>query len=85
MKLSKTKIEVKKRSVVIKGHKTSVSLEDRFWSGLKNICLNENKSINEVIFLIDRSKHLETGLATAIRDYVLEFYMEKKKSPLHSQ
>ena len=75
-------IKVKKRSLVLRGHKTSVSLEDRFWKALKNICRDENKSINQMVSVIDESKHLETGLATAIRDFILNYYMEKSKKGL---
>ena len=67
------KSAVVKRSVVIDGHKTSVSLEDAFWKGLKEIARARNRTISDLIALIDaQRKH--ANLSSVIRLFVLEFY-----------
>ncbi len=60
-----------KRSVTLKGHRTSISLEDEFWTELRAIAAKENKAINALVAEIDVSRDLETGLASAIRVHVL--------------
>ena len=70
---SKMKSAVVKRSIVIAGHKTSVSLEDAFWKGLKEIARARNRTISDLIALIDaQRKH--ANLSSVIRLFVLEFY-----------
>jgi predicted DNA-binding ribbon-helix-helix protein len=64
---------VVKRSVVAAGHKTSVSLEDAFWSGLKEIARGQNISLSELIEAID-SERRHGNLSSAIRLFVLAFY-----------
>ena len=60
---------VTKRSVVVAGHRTSVSLEDAFWTALAAIAARDGKSINGLIGEIDGGR---TGnLSSAIRVYVL--------------
>lgn len=58
-----------KRSVTIAGHRTSVSLEDPFWSELGRIASRDHKSLNGLIAEIDEDR--ETNLSSAIRLYVL--------------
>jgi len=60
-----------KRSLTIKGHRTSVSLEDEFWQAFRDIATRHNRPINELAAEIDRDRGTETGLATAIRLFVL--------------
>lgn len=61
--------EIKKRSVVISGHRTSISLENLFWDTLRNIASLRRISVNNLITEIDKSR---TGnLSSAIRTYVL--------------
>jgi predicted DNA-binding ribbon-helix-helix protein len=65
---------IRKRSVLISGHRTSVSLEEAFWAKLKEICDHRGKSINQVVTEIDNER-LETpngNLSSAIRVYILE-------------
>jgi predicted DNA-binding ribbon-helix-helix protein len=67
------KSAVVKRSIVIAGHKTSVSLEDAFWKGLKEIARARNRTVSDLIALIDaQRKH--ANLSSVIRLFVLEFY-----------
>ena len=64
---------VVKRSVVIAGHKTSVSLEDAFWKGLKEIASSRNRTMSDLIALIDAQRK-NANLSSAIRLFVLDFY-----------
>jgi predicted DNA-binding ribbon-helix-helix protein len=64
------KLSLKKRSVTIAGHGTSVSLENAFWDALKDICEERGVSMNAMITEIDKER---TGnLSSAIRVYILE-------------
>lgn len=64
---------VVKRSVVIAGHKTSVSLEDAFWKGLKEIASGRDMTLSDLVAAID-SERQHGNLSSAIRLYVLDFY-----------
>ncbi len=61
---------VKKRSVEIAGHRTSLSLEEAFWRALKRIAALDGVSINSLIERIDRERG--GNLSSAVRVYVLE-------------
>jgi predicted DNA-binding ribbon-helix-helix protein len=67
------KSAVVKRSIVIASHKTSVSLEDAFWKGLKEIASARNRTMSDLIALID-SQREHANLSSAIRLFVLDFY-----------
>ena len=69
---------VVKRSVAIDGHKTSVSLEDAFWKGLKEIADNRNQSLSEVVLTIDTDRRLG-NLSSAIRVFVLHHFRNENK------
>lgn len=60
---------LKKRSVDIAGHRTSVSIEAPFWDALREIAARKNVSVNELIATIDGAR--EGNLSSAIRVYVL--------------
>jgi len=62
-----------KRSIVIAGHKTSVSLEDAFWKGLKEIALNRRTTLSDLVAAID-SERQHGNLSSAIRLFVLDHY-----------
>lgn len=62
--------ELKKRSVVIAGHRTSLSLEDAFWRVLKLLASERRLSINALIAEIDENR--SGNLSSAVRTYVLE-------------
>ena len=64
---------VVKRSINIAGHKTSVSLEDAFWSALKEIAGERDASLSELVGTIDKGRELG-NLSSAIRLFVLDFY-----------
>jgi predicted DNA-binding ribbon-helix-helix protein len=63
-----------KRSLTLKGHRTSVSLEDAFWTAFREIAAEDGKAINELAAEIDAARGTEAGLASAIRVFVLNRY-----------
>jgi predicted DNA-binding ribbon-helix-helix protein len=67
------KSTVVKRSIVVAGHKTSVSLEDAFWNGLKEIVRERHMTLSELVAEIDAQRQLG-NLSSALRLFVLEFY-----------
>jgi predicted DNA-binding ribbon-helix-helix protein len=67
------KSSVAKRSVTIAGHKTSITLEDAFWSGLKELANRRDISVSELLAAID-SEREEGNLSSAIRLFVLDCY-----------
>lgn len=64
--------ESRKRSVVIAGHKTSVSLEPEFWDALKEIAAGRNISVNQIVRDIDTGH--QGNLSSAIRLHILRHY-----------
>lgn len=67
------KSPVVKRSIVIAGHKTSVSLENEFWSGLKEIATDRNMTLSDIVSTIDSGRQ-HGNLSSAIRLFVLDHY-----------
>lgn len=67
------KSPVVKRSIVIAGHKTSVSLEDAFWKGLKDIAGTRDMTLSELVAAIN-SERRHGNLSSAIRLFVLDHY-----------
>ena len=65
------KSPIVKRSIVIGGHKTSVSLEDAFWSGLKEIAHGQHLTLSNMVSNIDRGRQ-QANLSSAIRLFVLD-------------
>lgn len=66
-----------KRSLTLRGHRTSVTLEDPFWKAFRTIAAEQDKPVNELAAEIDETRDLEAGLATAIRLFVLRYYQDK--------
>jgi predicted DNA-binding ribbon-helix-helix protein len=64
---------VTKRSIVIGGHKTSVSLEEPFWKGLKEIAAIRDLTLSEMVSSIDAGR-AHGNLSSAIRLFVLDHY-----------
>lgn len=60
-----------KHSVTLKGHRTSISLEDEFWQAFRAIAARENLAINALAAQIDVDRGADMGLASAIRLFVL--------------
>ncbi|MDR7038241.1 MULTISPECIES: ribbon-helix-helix domain-containing protein [Methylobacterium] len=66
-------INVAKRSVMIAGHRTSVSLEEPFWEALREIAQGRNLSVQALIGEIDAGREGQ-NLSSAIRVFVLAAY-----------
>ncbi|WP_050602372.1 ribbon-helix-helix domain-containing protein [Ruegeria sp. 6PALISEP08] len=66
-----------KRSLTLKGHRTSVSLEDEFWRAFRQIAAEKEMPINVLAAQIDVARDPETGLASAIRVFILKWYQNK--------
>ena len=60
-----------KRSLVIAGHRTSISIEDAFWGRLRRIAIERGVSLNRLAATIDSSRG-DANLSSAIRVFVLE-------------
>src|SRR5262245_10729305 len=79
------KSPVVKRSIVIAGHKTSVSLEDAFWTGLKEIAGGRGMTLSELVASIDQDRR-HGNLSSAIRLFVLDHYrshaIDEKAGPV---
>ena len=70
----------KKRSLTLKGHRTSVSLEDKFWEEFRKIAERQNISINELASQLDVNRELNSiSLASLIRDLVLNDLLQRLK------
>ena len=69
------KSPVIKRSIVIAGHKTSVSLEDAFWQGLKDIAVDRHMTLSDLVASIDTGR-AHGNLSSAIRLFVLGHYQK---------
>ena len=67
------KSPVIKRSIVIAGHKTSISLEDAFWQGLKDIAAERCTTLSELVASVDSGRRLG-NLSSAIRLFVLDHF-----------
>ena len=67
------KFEIKKRSVTIGNHRTSISIESEFWNELKMLSKKQNISLNKLILKIDNEKPKDYGnLSSYIRVWVLQ-------------
>jgi predicted DNA-binding ribbon-helix-helix protein len=70
------KSSIVKRSIIIAGHKTSVSLEDAFWRVLKDIAAERDMTLSDLVGSIDSNRQ-RGNLSSAIRLFVLDFYREQ--------
>ena len=60
-----------KRSLTLRGHRTSVSLEDDFWHAFRDIAAERGQALNALAAEIDEARDPATGLASAIRVFIL--------------
>jgi predicted DNA-binding ribbon-helix-helix protein len=77
---------IKKRSIALAGHKTSVSLEDEFWECLREIAEKRGETSIKLITDIDAEREF-SNLSSAIRMFVLRYYrdeLEKRGGPVIS-
>lgn len=70
---------VKKRSLTISGHRTSISLENAYWQALTDLAHAQGKTISTVVTEIDQARG-EGGLSSAIRVHLLEYFRRQAKS-----
>jgi predicted DNA-binding ribbon-helix-helix protein len=75
-KAVKARSSVSKRSIVIAGHKTSVSLEDVFWNCLKEIASERGMPLGHLVAAIDADRN-HANLSSAIRLFVLGVYRDQ--------
>jgi predicted DNA-binding ribbon-helix-helix protein len=74
------KSPVVKRSIVVAGHKTSVSLEEAFWSGMKEISASRGLTLSELVAEIDTGRR-HGNLSSAIRLFVLDHFRNRGSAP----
>jgi len=72
------KSKVVKRSIIIAGHKTSVSLEEAFWRALKEIAVDRQLTVSDLVGTIDAQRQ-HGNLSSAIRLFVLDHYQARPK------
>ncbi len=70
------KSPVVKRSIVVAGHKTSVSLEEAFWNGMKEISSLRDMTLSELVAEIDSNRQ-QGNLSSAIRLFVLDYFRSR--------
>ena len=70
------KSPVVKRSIVVASHKTSVSLEQAFWNGMKEISALRNMTLSELVGEIDGNRQ-RGNLSSAIRLFVLDYFKNR--------
>ena len=72
------KSSIAKRSVIIGGHKTSVSLEEPFWTDLKQIAHAQHMTLSALVAQIDGTRE-QSNLSSAIRLFVLHHFHNEDK------
>jgi predicted DNA-binding ribbon-helix-helix protein len=70
---------VAKKSIVLDGHKTSVSMEATFWTAAKEIAAGRNIPLHELVSRIDKHRRNQ-NLSSAIRVFVLDYYKSRAAS-----
>jgi predicted DNA-binding ribbon-helix-helix protein len=73
---------MRKRSVTIDGHRTSVSLEDAFWLELAQIAAERGLSLNALVAEIDHARANPGNLSSALRLHVLNALRKRTISPV---
>jgi predicted DNA-binding ribbon-helix-helix protein len=68
------KAAIAKRSININGHKTSISLEDEFWSEIKAIAAERRLTLSQVVSMVDDDRSGLSNLSSALRCFVLARY-----------
>ena len=75
---------VVKRSIVLAGHKTSVSLEHEFWKALKEIAVARGTPLSNVVTSIDVERR-QGNLSSCLRLFVLDFYCNRVGSKMSAR
>ncbi len=76
LKGARMKSLITKRSIIIGGHKTSVSLEDAFWEAMKEIAIARGTTLSNLVSSIDADRE-RGNLSSSIRLFVLDFYRSR--------
>jgi len=74
------KSPIVKRSIVVAGHKTSVSLEEAFWNGMKEISGERSMTLSELVGEIETGRQ-QGNLSSAIRLFVLDYFKTRAGGP----
>ena len=78
------KSPVVKRSIVVAGHKTRVSLEEAFWNGMKEISGLRNMTLSELVGEIDGARQ-QGNLSSAIRLFVLDYFKSRAMAAIQPE
>ena len=70
---------IRKRSITIHGHRTSLSLEEEFWDGLRAIAGNRQKTLAALIAEIDEKRAQGDNLSSAVRVFVLNWFRSRSE------
>ena len=70
-----------KRSIIVGGHKTSVSVEEAFWSGMKEISRTRSMTLSQLVSEIDANRN-QGNLSSAIRQFVLDYFKDRAVAPI---
>ena len=68
------KSAISKHSMVVNGHKTSISLEDQFWNALKEIASTRHQTLSAVVSSIGREAGEMPNLSSAVRQFVFTYF-----------
>jgi len=71
---------IRKHSIMVKGQKTSVSLEEAFWQTLRNIAADQQRPVSNLISEIDGTRAPNANLSSAIRLYVLDHVLSRAQA-----
>ncbi|MCH9806830.1 MAG: ribbon-helix-helix domain-containing protein [Alphaproteobacteria bacterium] len=67
-----------KRSFQIRGHRTSLSLEQPFWQAFRDIAAKEGKTLAGLVAEIDQERDaMSSGLSSAVRVFILDYYRSR--------
>ncbi|SFK20968.1 ribbon-helix-helix domain-containing protein [Pseudovibrio ascidiaceicola] len=70
-------MSLKKRSITLHGHRTSITLEPEFWAGLEDFARSQGKNITAAIASIDDERNPENNLSSCIRVAVLKHFQSQ--------
>ncbi|MFZ7090644.1 ribbon-helix-helix domain-containing protein [Primorskyibacter sp. 2E233] len=70
-----------KHSLTLRGHRTSVSLEEEFWRAFRDLARKEGLALNELAARIDAERDPDVGLASSIRVRILRDLQEEREKP----
>ena len=66
--------EYRIRNIIIRGRRTSISLESAIWSALEEICERESMTINQICTLIDNNLNYDANRTSAVRTFIVNYF-----------